>query len=323
VYLSRVNTVRNGGAAMTGSPPLELARTGREVRRVLWITLWLNLAVSAAKVAVGMLTSTLSLVADGYHSLMDGSGNILGLITLRFAQKPPDEDHQYGHRKFEVLASMAISILLFATAGEILLQSFGRLRAGGVPSPNWVTIATALGTLAVNLFVTRYESRRGRELHSSFLIADSRHTLSDVYATIGVLTAILLSRAGMTWADPIAAVMIAGVIVVAGYRILTSGLNVVADRAVIDAARIEEVALSFPRVQACRQVRTRGFEDAVFLDLIVLLDPGLSLQEAHELCDRMEATLHVRFPQLADIVIHPEPELDAREVKAGTVGRAP
>ena len=298
------------------------ARTGLQIRRVLWITLWLNLAVSAAKVAAGMLTSTLSLVADGYHSLMDGSGNVLGLITLKFAHKPPDEDHQYGHRKFEVLASMAISTLLFATAGEILLQSFERLRGGGAPSPTWITIATALGTLAVNLFVTRYEARRGRELHSPFLVADSRHTLSDVYATIGVLTAILLSRAGWAWVDPIAAVIIAGVIVVAGYRILTSGLNVVADRAVLDAARIQEVALAFPRVHACRQVRTRGFEDAVFLDLIVLLDPGLSLQEAHDLCDRMEATLHDRFPQLVDIVIHPEPDLETREAEVvAAIGR--
>ncbi len=292
------------------------SRRGRQIRKVLWVTLALNLVVAGAKLLVGALTATLSLVADGYHSLLDGSGNIVGLIALRVASKPPDEDHQYGHRKFEVLASMGISMLLFATAFEILLTSMERLRGRSLPDPSWASVATVLGTLAVNVFVTRYESRWGRELHSLFLIADSRHTLSDVFASSGVLAAIVMIRGGLWWADPLAAVAIAGVIVVAGYRILTSGLDVIADRRVIDTAEIESAALAFPGALSCRNVRSRGFEDAVFLDLTVLLDPHLSLKEAHELCDRIEENLRRRFPQIADIVIHPEPDTAAEPAEA-------
>jgi cation diffusion facilitator family transporter len=292
------------------APPDE---RGRRTRRVLWITLALNLGVAAAKIAAGTISSTLSLVADGYHSLLDGSGNVLGLLTVKIAHKPPDEDHQYGHRKFEVLASMGISVLLFATAFEIVVQSIQRLRGASGPAATWVTIATALGTLAVNLFVTTYETRMGRLLKSPFLIADARHTLSDVYATVGVLAAIVLARLGIAWADPIAAVGIAGVIVTAGYRILMSGMNVVADRKVLDPGDLETLVGSFPGVRSCRRVRTRGFEDSVFVDLTVLLDPDLSLREAHELCDRIEERFRSTFPQIADIVIHPEPDLTLRE----------
>jgi len=288
---------------------MTLEERGRQTRLVLWLTLGLNVVVATAKVIVGTLTATLSLVADGFHSFLDGSNNVIGLVTLSFAHRPPDEDHQYGHRKFEVLASMAISVLLFASAVKILTASWERFRGGGVPEASWASIATALVTLGVNLFVTKYEARKGRELHSLFLIADSRHTLSDVFATIGVLIAILLSRTGLTWADPVAAVGIAGVIVVAGYRILMSGLDVVADRKVMDAGAIETVAASFPGVRHCARVRTRGFEDAVFLDITIHLDPSLSLQEAHDLCDSIESDLHRRFPQIADIVIHPEPDI--------------
>lgn len=296
-----------GLSAGAGAPAA--SRAGAAERRVLWITLALNAAVAAAKLAAGALSGTLSLLADGYHSLLDGCGNVLGLVALRVAHKPPDEDHQYGHRKFEVLASMAISILLFATAAEILMESIRRFREGAAPEASWAALATALATLAVNVVVARYEARRGRELGSPFLLADARHTLSDVFATLGVLAAIGLSRAGLAWADPLAAVAIAGVIVRAGYRILTSGLDVVADRRVLPAADVEgAVAASFPSVRGVRKVRTRGFEDAVFLDLTVHLDPRLSLREAHDLCDRIEEALKGRFPQIADIVIHPEPE---------------
>jgi cation diffusion facilitator family transporter len=281
---------------------------GRQVRGVLWLTLGLNLLVAAAKIVAGTVTSTLSLVADGYHSLLDGCGNILGLATLHIAHKPPDEDHQYGHRKFEVLASMGISILLFAAAAEIVMNAVERLRTESVPSTSWISLATAIATLTVNLFVTTYETRMGRRLHSPFLLADAEHTRSDVFSTLGVLAAILLIRAGLPWADPVMAVLIGVVIVRAGWKILTSGVNVIADRSVIDPGAVQEVALSFDGVRSCSQVRTRGFEDAVFLDLTVVFDPRLSLMEAHDKCDEIEAELHRSFPQLADIVIHPEPD---------------
>jgi cation diffusion facilitator family transporter len=290
------------------SPSVQNAGRGPQIQRVLWLTLGLNLLVSATKIVVGTMTGTLSLLADGYHSLMDASGNVLGLITLGFAHKPPDEDHQYGHRKFEVLASMGISILLFATAAEILHEAISRLRTGVSPTPSLLAIFAAAGTLVVNIFVAKYETRKGKELRSPFLLADSEHTRSDVFATIGVLLALFLIWAGVPWADPLAAAVIAAVIVLAGWRILTTGVNIIADRRVIDPASIDQIAASFEGVRKCVRVRTRGFEDAAYLDFTIRLNPDLSLREAHDLCDRIEVAVRQQYPQLIDIVIHQEPD---------------
>ncbi len=277
------------------------------VRRVLWVTLWLNFAVALAKIVCGTLTSTLSMVADGYHSLLDGTGNILGLVAMSVAHRPPDEDHQYGHRKFEVLASTGISLLLFGAAAEILYASYGRLTVGSGAVFSSYSVAVMLFTMAVNLGVSRYEARRGRELHSPFLVADSRHTASDLYASASVLIALVALKLGATWLDPLSAVLIGAVIIRAGYKILRWSLGVLSDERLIEPALIEQVAVQLPHVRSCHAVRTRGFADAVFLDMKLGFDAALSLREVHDICDLIEDRLKERFPEIADIVVHPEP----------------
>jgi cation diffusion facilitator family transporter len=284
------------------------------VRRVLWATMWLNFAVAGAKIVCGTLTSTLSMVADGYHSLLDGTGNILGLLAISVAHRPPDEDHQYGHRKFEVLASTGISLLLFGAAAEILYAAYGRVTEGSDAIFSSYSVAVMLFTMAVNLGVSRYEARRGRELHSPFLVADSRHTASDLYASASVLIALVALKLGVTWLDPVAAVVIGAVIIRAGYKILRWSLGVLSDERLIEPALIEQVAAQFPHVRFCHAVRTRGFADAVFLDMKLGFDAALSLREVHEICDLIEGRLKERFPEIADIVVHPEP------VENGVVG---
>ncbi len=277
------------------------------VRRVLWITLLLNLAVAAGKLLAGSSTSTLSIVADGFHSLLDSAGNIMGLIVLRVAHRPPDAEHQYGHRKIEVIASVGISLLLFVAAVEIAMSAARRFGGGTMAAFSGVSVGVMLATMAVNLGVSRYEAARGKALGSPFLIADARHTRSDLYASSSVLVALLGLRLGIGWLDPAAAAVIAAVILLAAWRILRWSLGVLADERLLDPAAVEGVVMAFPDVRSCAQVRTRGFADAVFLDLKIGVDPGLPLHQAHALCDRIEARLKEAFPELADIVIHPEP----------------
>lgn len=280
----------------------------RSIRKVLWITLGLNLSVALAKIACGSLTETLSMVADGFHSLLDGTGNVLGLLALSIARQPPDEDHQYGHRKFEVIASTGVALLLFAAAGRILLDSWERLTQQNRAVYSVLSVAVMVVTMAVNFGVSRYEARRGEQLHSPFLLADSRHTASDMYASGAVLVALIGLKLGLPWLDPLAAIFIGAVIVHAGYVILRWSLGVLADERLIDPALIEEVALEFPEVRSCREIRSRGFADSAFLDLTLRFEPSLTLKEAHDICDSLEDRLRQRFPEIADIVIHPEPE---------------
>jgi cation diffusion facilitator family transporter len=280
----------------------------RGVRRVLWITLGLNLAVSAGKVLVGHLSGSLAMVADGYHSLVDGSNNVIGLIVATFAFRPPDPDHPYGHRKFETAATLVIGAALLALAWKVLSGAIVRASEPALPvigTLNWAVMAAAMGT---NLFVSWYEAREGRRLRSAFLLADSTHTRADLYVSLGVVLSFVAALAGLRWADPLVAVAIAAIVAWQGGQILLSAFDVLTDRAVIPAEMLEPLAAAVPGVLSVHDARSRGRRDAVHVDLTVHLDGGMTLRQAHEVADRIEAELEKAHPEIVDVVVHLEPE---------------
>ena len=169
----------------------------------------LNLAVASAKLALGYATGAVSIVSDGFHSLTDSASNIIGLVGLRAARKPPDADHPYGHRKFETLAAAGIFIFLVLAVMEIGRTAIARLAAPAPPAISWVSFAVMMATLLVNLWVVRYEGGRGRALRSELLLADAVHTRTDVFATSGVLVSLAGVGLGYPLLDPIGGVAIA------------------------------------------------------------------------------------------------------------------
>ncbi len=278
------------------------------VRRVLWITLALNLAVSAGKVIVGHLSGSLAMVADGYHSLVDGSNNVIGLIVAAFAFAPPDRAHPYGHRKFETAATLVIGLALLALAWEVFSGALGRATKPALPEIgllNWTVMAVTIG---VNVFVSWYESREGRRLKSAFLLADSTHTRADLYVSLGVCASFAAALLGLGWADPLVAVAIAAIIAWQGGQILLSAFNVLTDRAVIPAEMLEPLAAAVPGVMRVHDARSRGRRDAVYVDLTVHLDGSMSLHQAHGVADRIEAELQKTHPEIVDVIVHLEPE---------------
>jgi cation diffusion facilitator family transporter len=282
-------------------------RIGAGVRRVLWITLLLNLAVSAGKIVVGLLSGSVSMLADGYHSLVDGSNNVIGLIVSAFAYAPPDQGHPYGHRKFETAATVLIGGALLALAYNVVTEALGRAAAHLLPQIGVLNWAVMVATMAMNLFVSIYESREGRRLGSEYLIADSAHTRSDLYVSLGVIASFAGVRAGLVWADTTVAIAVAGVIAVQATRILVGAFHVLTDRAALPADGLAAVAGAVEGVRAVRDVRTRGGADAVYVDLVAHVDGNLSLHAAHEVADRIEVALQRAHPQIVDVVVHLEP----------------
>jgi len=158
------------------------------VRRVLIITLLLNLFVMGLKAFLGWKTGSLSLLADALHSVTDSANNILGLLTSRLASPYPDRDHPYGHQKFDAVGALAIAAFLGIACFEILQSAIGRLLRPGRPvrldGPELWLLLVVLG---VNIFVAFYERREGIRVGSQILIADAKHTMSDIWVTILVL----------------------------------------------------------------------------------------------------------------------------------------
>ena len=292
--------------ATTAAPNIDVARTG--VRRVLLITLVLNVLVSGAKILVGKLTGSLAMVADGYHSLMDGSNNVVGLVVASFAYAPPDEGHPYGHRKFETAATVLIGLALLGLAYGVLEQSLSQAgKAARLPTIgalNWVVMGVTLG---VNLFVSAYETRQGRKLGSAYLVADAAHTRSDIYVTLGVIASFAGAKAGLPWMDAVVAIGIAAFIAILAVRILVGSFHTLTDRAVIPGHTLARVVTGVPGLQHCREIRTRGGPGAVYVDMIVHVDGQMTLRAAHDVADAIEAAVMAEHPEVCDVVVHLEP----------------
>jgi cation diffusion facilitator family transporter len=280
---------------------------GPGVRRVLWITLGLNIAVSAAKVVVGTLSGSVSMVADGYHSLVDGSNNVIGLIVAAFAYAPPDRGHPYGHRKFETAATTLIGGALLLLSYRVIDGALGEASGDRLPAVGFLNWAVMIATMAMNVFVSWYESREGRRLGSEYLVADATHTRSDLYVSLGVVASFAGAKAGLHWADTVVALGIAAVIAVQAVKILVGSFHVLTDRAVVPAETIASVVGGIPEVKGWRDIRSRGGADAAYVDLVVHVDGTLSLSAAHEVADRIEEALKRTDPRIVDVVVHLEP----------------
>ncbi len=279
----------------------------RQVITVLWRVFWLNIAVALAKIALGHATGAVSVLSDGFHSLTDSASNIVALVGVNAARKPPDEDHPYGHRKYETMASVGILIFLILVLIGVLQQALQRWQTGEPARVTWVSFAVMAATFAVNVFVVWYEMRRGREQSSEILLADARHTRSDLFTSGSVVAALIGIHLGVAWLDVATAGFIAIFIAHAGWEIARDASRILSDRIVIAEEDLREVVLGVPEVIGCEKIRTRGSADHVFLDLHVWLDPDMRLQDAHATSHVVKDRLMARYPQIQDAIIHIEP----------------
>jgi cation diffusion facilitator family transporter len=278
------------------------------VARVLLRVLFLNILVAVAKIAFGYTSGAISILSDGFHSLTDAASNIVGLIGIRAARQPPDEDHPYGHRKYETVAAAAVTIFLLLVVVEVLRNAFNHLTHRALaPDISTASFVVMLVTVAINLAVVSYETREARRLSSEVLLADATQTRGDVWSSLTVIVALVGARAGIPILDPLAALVVAGFIGYAGYQVASATTGILSDRIVISDADLQQVVMTVPGVLGCHRIRTRGAADHVFLDLHVWLPAEMRLTEAHHLSHVVKDRLMARYPQIADAVIHIEP----------------
>jgi cation diffusion facilitator family transporter len=279
----------------------------QKVRQVLIYTLILNIAVASVKILYGYSIDSISMLSDGFHSFFDGTSNIIGLAGIWIASQPPDEDHPYGHRKYETLSTIAIAVLIFVAGIEILRATYSRLSSESTPDVTALSFVVMAITLYVNFWVMTYETKKGRELNSEFLTADAMHTKSDIYISISVIISLIAAKMGYPIVDVIAAVVIVIFIARMGFSILKSATAILTDSAIIDPSEIRQVLDGVEGVKDSHGIRTRGKKDFINVDLHILVDPEIKLREAHDIAHIAEATIKNKFPSVQDVVIHVEP----------------
>ncbi|MBD2487508.1 cation diffusion facilitator family transporter [Aulosira sp. FACHB-615] len=279
----------------------------RTVRKVLIITLLLNLFVMGLKAVVGYWTGSLSLLADALHSVTDSANNVLGLFASKFSSPHPDREHPYGHQKFEAVGALGIAAFLGIACFEILQGAIERIIKGGepvriAPPELWLLLIV----LGVNIFVAFYERRVGQRVGSPILIADAMHTMSDIWVTISVIFGLIGVWLGFQWLDIVLAFPVALLVFWSGWSVLQANLPWLVDQMAIAPEAIHEIATSVPGVINCHDIASRGvLGRQVFIEMHLIVDAP-DVETAHQITENVERLLQERFHPVR-ILIHVEP----------------
>lgn len=278
-----------------------------EVRRVLLLTLILNVLVVVLKAVVGFWTGSLSLMADALHSVTDSANNVLGLVTNQLASPEPDRDHPYGHQKFEAVGALGIAAFLGIACFEILKGAGERLFfESETVTMNAISLWIMLLVLGINIFVAFYERRVGTRLGSNILVADAQHTMSDIWITITVLGGLIGVWLGVQWLDIILAFPVALLVIRSGWVVLSANLPWLVDEMAIAPEAIHSVVMQVPGVLNCHSIASRGLLGRqVFIDMHLIVEPT-DILSAHNITEQIEQQIAEAFGP-SRVTIHVEP----------------
>lgn len=280
----------------------------KKIKQVLWMILFANFGVALLKIVIGTAINSVSMTADGFHSLSDGASNIVGIIGISIAYKPNDKEHPYGHRKYEVITSMFIGGMLLIIAGKIIITSISKFTNMVEPSITTESLVVLVVTLIVNIFVCTYENRIGKKLNSYILVSDSMHTRSDIFVSVGVLFTLVGVKLGLpAIIDPVASLIVSGFIIYSAYEIFKSSTGVLVDQVAVDEEKIREIVSTFEDVKGVHNIRSRGSENDIHVDMHVLIDPHRSVEESHILTHEIENIIKTKINQSAEVIVHMEP----------------
>lgn len=281
--------------------------TSNAVRRTLLIVLALNALVTLMKLFVGLHTRALTVVGAALESGLDLMNNVIALMLVRVAHRDPDEEHPYGHAKFETLGTLAVVGFLSISCFELLRQGIRSLVAAAPMRPATTRdFGIVIATIGINAFVVWYEKRRGRELRSALLMADAAHTQSDILVTLLAVASLWLTSAGMHRVDGALAIVVGLIIAGTGYQILRASIPVLVDERALEAAQIRAVAEAVPGVLSVRDIRSRTAATRSFAEVTIAVSGLSSVAEAHELADAVEQAVSRRLGG-GKVTVHVEP----------------
>lgn len=280
-----------------------------QIRRILLIILVLNLLVATAKFGYGYWSGSVAMRADGVQSFLDGLSNVVGLVSVAIAARPPDEDHHFGHERYETLASLLIAAMMSVSVVQILQDAIGHLRGGESPTVNAGSFGVILATMAVNVGVATWERREGKRLNSEILLADAKHTASDVFVSLSVLVGLIMVRLGWGYADGIISIAITGLIAWAAWTIVRDAMAVLTDATDVDARATMRTILQTEGVETAHKLRMRSSGGRILALVDITVDPELTVLEGHEIASRVEEAVKDVVGADTSVTVHVEPAL--------------
>ena len=288
----------------------------KEIYKVTLVGSAGNAALLTFKFIAGVMGNSSAMIADAVHSLSDFVTDILVLVFVSISAKPQDTSHDYGHGKFETIASFLIGLALVAAATGIVVSGAMKLWAwwGGaeLESPGWIALWAAVLSIVIKELLYQYTARRGRKLDSQVMIANAWHHRSDALSSVGAAIGIGLALwLGRHWAvfDPLASVVVGLMLMKVAYELLKTSINELTESSLPAETEqeIEQIILSFGDVRQPHNLRTRRIGNRIAIEAHVRMDGRLPLETVHERATTIERKLKERFGNNTHVTLHMEP----------------
>ncbi len=281
--------------------------------RVSVVSIVSNTILSLFKLAAGFIAHSGAMISDGVHSASDVFSSIIVIIGVKLAGDKPDNEHPYGHERFECVAAIILAVLLSLTGLLIGAEAIGDITAGDYKyftPPGIPALIAALVSIAVKEAMFHYTRHYAKIINSGAVMADAWHHRSDALSSVGALIGIIGARNGIPILEPIASIVICIFILKAALEIFADAVNKMVDRSCDDETEdaIRDCVLSHENVIGIDLLKTRIFGNKIYADIEICVDGSKTLTESHEIAEQVHNAVEKNFPNLKHIMVHVNPE---------------
>lgn len=279
------------------------------IQRALLVALVGNISSAIIKVLFGLLANSIAMLADAAHSIFDSVSSVIGIYGNKLSAKPPDIEHPYGHSKFEQLAALGITVMIFVACFNIMHEAVERAIANVIPSITLYSFASILVSLSISLFISIYERRVGRSTSSMILLADSSHTLTDVLASLVVIAGFFGTNMGFLYADSLAATLVCLILAYVGCSLFKGAASMLVDRGItLDTLmKVKATVSGLSEEVECHNVRGKAVGDKIYIDMRITVKGDLSVEQSHRITEVIEKKLKQAIEGTEEVIIHVEP----------------
>jgi len=290
----------------------------KEKKRVALLSVFAAIFLTGFKLVIGILTGSLGILSEALHSGLDLVAAIITYFSVRISDKPADKEHNYGHGKIENFSALIETVLLLITCAWIIYEAIGRLISGKTHiEVNAWSYIVVISSIIIDITRSRALYKVARKHNSQALEADALHFSTDIWSSAVVFLGLICANFGFFFADSIAALVVALIVLFVSFRLGKRAIDVLLDRAPKGTIeKVEQVLTTYTDVKKYHSLKIRTAGADTFIKFNIHLEPDSSLKNVHELCDRIEKDLNAIIPR-SEVYIHAEPH-DIRHIKAET-----
>lgn len=277
--------------------------------KVSFITIAINVILSAFKIIAGIMGKSNAMLADGVHTLSDVLTTIVVIFGLKVSSKEADKEHPYGHEKYEPIFAKLLSIMLFLTGLYIGYGSIKVLISGNIKTPGVIALVAAIVSIAVKEGMYWYTVKAAKKIKSLSLEADAWHHRSDAFSSVGTFAGILGARMGLKILDPIAGVVVSIFVIKVGIELYIRATKELVDESADDETegKIIDIAYSVAGVDSVKSLKTRIFGNKLYVDMEITVDGSINVEQGHNIAEEVHDRIEEKIKEVKHCMVHVEP----------------